>query len=223
MAVHIARRGLRVGWARTGRVWRIARYPVASVGAVAPILAQTREAHAHLVTTGLGPFYDGLTHFFLSSEDAIAVFALALLAGLSAASTSRIVLLTLPVAWFAGGILGLHASPLPLFPWLTIATFVALGLLIAVNVRMPTAAVGCMAVVLGLVHGFMNGSTMTAIGAPMTVLAGIVTSLFVVAAIVAAVVASLQAPWTRIGVRALGSWIAAGGLLVLGWALRGVA
>ena len=26
-------------------------------------------AGAHLVTTGLGPFYDGISHFFLSPED----------------------------------------------------------------------------------------------------------------------------------------------------------
>jgi len=33
----------------------------------------------------------------------------------------------------------------------------------------------------------------------------------------------LRPPWTRIAVRVVGSWIAAIGLLLLGWGLRGAA
>lgn len=33
---------------------------------VATLLALPASAHAHLTSTGLGPFYDGVTHFFLS-------------------------------------------------------------------------------------------------------------------------------------------------------------
>jgi urease accessory protein len=46
-------------------------------------------AEAHLVTTGLGPVYDGLVHFAMTPEDLIPTFALALLAGLRGASHSR--------------------------------------------------------------------------------------------------------------------------------------
>jgi hypothetical protein len=60
-------------------------------------------------------------------------------------------------------------------------------------------------------------------GGPGASLAGIASALFVVVAIVAAGVASLRAPWARIGVRVRGSWIAAGGLLLLGWTLGGFA
>ena len=38
-------------------------------------------AEAHLNTTGMGPFYDGLMHFLMSPEDIVPVLALALLAG----------------------------------------------------------------------------------------------------------------------------------------------
>jgi hypothetical protein len=34
-------------------------------------------------------------------------------------------------------------------------------------------------------------------------------------------VVSLRMPWTRIAVRVTGSWIAATGLLLLGWTLSG--
>jgi hypothetical protein len=47
------------------------------------------------------------------------------------------------------------------------------------------------------------------------------TVLFVLVALTAALVLSLKKPWTRIVVRVVGSWIAASGLLLLGWFIRG--
>ena len=49
----------------------------------------TIPAEAHLNSTGMGPFYDGLVHFLMSPEDIIPVFALALLAGLRGANYGR--------------------------------------------------------------------------------------------------------------------------------------
>ena len=46
------------------------------------------------------------------------------------------------------------------------------------------------------------------------------STLFVTVALAAALVVALRAPWTRIAVRVAGSWIAAIGLLLLGWSLR---
>ncbi|MEK6197514.1 MAG: hypothetical protein N2B58_05005 [Desulfobacterales bacterium] len=40
-------------------------------------------------------------------------------------------------------------------------------------------------------------------------------------AIVSAFVVSLKLPWTRIAVRVAGSWVAAMGLLMIGWFFRG--
>ena len=51
---------------------------------------------AHLNSTGMGPFYDGLMHFLMSPEDIIPVLALALLAGLRGADFGRRALLVLP-------------------------------------------------------------------------------------------------------------------------------
>jgi hypothetical protein len=51
-------------------------------------------------------------------------------------------------------------------------------------------------------------------------LVGIVSTLFVVVALAAALVVALRAPWARIAVRVAGSWIVAIGLLLLGWSFR---
>jgi NADH:ubiquinone oxidoreductase subunit H len=50
---------------------------------------------------------------------------------------------------------------------------------------------------------------------------GVVTALFVLVVLVAAFVVALRTPWARIAVRVGGSWIAASGLLMLGWSMRG--
>ena len=74
------------------------------------VLFSPARADAHLVTTGLGPVYDGIGHFFLSPGDALAALALALLAGLRGTAAGRRVLFILPVAWLAGGLVGLATT-----------------------------------------------------------------------------------------------------------------
>ena len=58
-------------------------------------------------------------------------------------------------------------------------------------------------------------------GAGILGLLGMLAALFVLIALVAACVVSLHQPWARMAVRVAGSWMAAIGLLMLGWALRG--
>ncbi|MFO7716413.1 hypothetical protein, partial [Desulfosarcina sp.] len=51
-------------------------------------------------------------------------------------------------------------------------------------------------------------------------LIGIITMLFVLVSLAAALVVSLKRPWERIAVRVAGSWVTAVGLLMFGWAIR---
>jgi hydrogenase/urease accessory protein HupE len=202
---------------------RVGRRAICAVAlSAAFLIAQITGAHAHLVTTGLGPFYDGFVHVLFAPEDALAIFALALLSGMSGILGGRAVLFTLPAAWCIGALVGLHApaAQSTSMPWLTIATFLGLGILIAVNCRLSALAMAGLSITLGLAHGYFNGAVMTATNFVFSMLAGTLVSMFFVIAVVAAVVVSLRAPWTRIAVQTLGSWIAAGGLLLLGWIVR---
>ena len=52
-------------------------------------------------------------------------------------------------------------------------------------------------------------------------LIGIMATLFVIVAIVSAFIVSLKQPWTKIVVRVAGSWVAAMGMLMFGWLMRG--
>ena len=77
-----------------------------------------------------------------------------------------------------------------------------------------------MVVVVGFVHGVLNGVALKE-GPGVLGLIGIMATLFVSVAIVSAFIVSLKQPWTRIVVRVSGSWVAAIGMLMFGWMMRG--
>jgi len=178
---------------------------------------------AHLVNTGLGPFYDGVSHFALTPEDLVPALAMALFAGLRGARAGRLALFALPGAWLAGGLGGLAHPAAVATATLTATSFLLLGGLVAADARLRPGWVVGVAIVLGLVHGYFNGSAMGEARLGILGLAGIVSALFVIVALAAALVVALRVPWTRIAVRVAGSWIAAAGLLLLGWSLRAAA
>lgn len=177
-------------------------------------------AQAHLVSTGLGPFYDGLSHFALTPEDLLPALALALLVGLNGARAGRSTLFVLPAAWLAGGLAGLAWPTVASIPALTVVSFLVLGAMVAADLRLKFALCIGLAVLLGLLNGYLNGSAMAGAKLGLAGLCGIVSALFVAVALAAALVVALHAPWARIAVRVAGSWVAAAGLLLLGWSLR---
>jgi urease accessory protein len=181
------------------------------------LLALPAAAQAHLTGTGLGPFYDGATHFFLSPEQMIPVMALGLFAGLRGKRTGRIALFLLPGAWLAGGLLGLVHPEIGQFTLLTCFSFLVLGGLVAFDAKLQPRSVAGLAWGFGLALGYVNGSDLSATNVGTLGVFGSAVSLFVFVSLAAALVASLHAPWTRIVVRVAGSWIVAAGLLLLGW------
>lgn len=179
-----------------------------------------RDLSAHLVSSGLGPFYDGVSHFALSVEDLLPALALALLAGQRGSRAGRLVLFVLPGAWLLGGLAGLARPAVSASAFLTTVSFLALGALVALEARLAPGWVAGLATAVGAVHGYLNGAAMSAARLGALGLVGVVATLFTVVALASALVVVLRAPWTRIAVRVAGSWIAAIGLLLLGWSFR---
>lgn len=176
--------------------------------------------NAHLVSTGLGPLFDGVGHLVVTPQDLLPVIAFALLAGLGGRAYGRTVLLVLPAAWLVGGVLGLvsgWSAPLAV----TGLSFLIFGGLVALDRPMSARAGMTMATALGLVHGMMNGVEMQNAGIGAVGLLGTLGTLFVLVSLVTGFVVSLQRPWTRIAVRVAGSWIVAVGLLYVGWTFGG--
>ena len=189
--------------------------------ALMTIVAVARPAQAHLMTTGLGPFYDGLTHLLVSPEYLLPMIALALLAGLHGPRFGRAVLFALPAAWLAGSGAGLLVAPHVTVPVATAAVTIVVGGMVAAGRPLPLALVTGFAIVVGVLAGGLNGIELVTTGASPLAAAGSAAALFVVVSLVTGQVASVRAAWSRIAVQIAGSWIAAIGLFMLGWAVRG--
>jgi hydrogenase/urease accessory protein HupE len=187
----------------------------------AGVLLSPQIAQAHLVTTGLGPVYDGIGHLVLSFRDLIPALGMALLAGLRGVKTGRWSLFALPLAWFVGGLIGLGAAQEVVFPF-EFASFMVMGILIATDAPLPASVISAIIALFGFTHGYANGTAIRDVGAfaGTLELLGIAVALFVITAIFAAIVVSLRWDWSRIVVRVAGSWIAAIGLLFLGWQIK---
>jgi hydrogenase/urease accessory protein HupE len=166
----------------------------------------------------MGPVYDGIGHLLLAPEDLLPVLALALYAGLRGAAAGRMAMFLLPPSWIVGGLAGTLMSVTPPPP-LPAVSILLLGGLVAADLCLPVATVTGLAIALGLAHGFMNGTVLRE-GPGTLGLVGIAAMLFGLVALAAALVVSLGKPWARVAVRVAGSWIAATGLLMLGWVLR---
>ena len=188
---------------------------------VAAIALLPGPAAAHLNTTGLGPVYDGVVHVLTSPEDLLAALALALWAGARGPGHGRQTLFALPSAWLLGGLLGMTTSATSGSGIVSAIWLVALGALLAADLELPLRVATVLAVVLGLQRGYVNGSGMEPLTNGVVAMLGIASAVFVVVALVAAFALQLRAAWARIAVRVIGSWIAASGLLLLGWSMRG--
>lgn len=182
-----------------------------------PWLCLPAAAQAHLISTGIGPFYDGLAHLFVSIQDLLLCLGIGLLAGLSGKATARSILVFGAAAWIIGSLVGLQGST---SGWTLAAPLMLLGVgaLVAVDARLPTALTVSMATPATAVHGFLSGAALAPIG--MVGVLGLYSGFMVVILLTAAAVVGLRALWTRTAVRVAGSWIGAVGLLLLGWVLR---
>lgn len=184
------------------------------------VMACPALAEAHMNSSGMGPVYDGVVHFVTSPEDMAPVLALALLAGLRGADHGRRALFALPVAWLLGGLLGTTASATSGGALPSAIGVLFLGALLATDAKLSLPVTTMLAGLLGLSRGYLNGSGMGQFEVAVPALLGLASVVFVLVALAASVAASLRAQWARIVVRVAGSWIAASGLLMLGWAVR---
>ena len=198
----------------------VSRVRTRAIGMLAVALA-CGPAEAHLNATGMGPIYDGLMHFLTSPEDLVPALALALLAGLRGAPYGQRAMFVLPVAWLLGSLSGMSAAVTNVGTLWASLWFLLLGGLVLADAKLSLRSMTALTALLGLVHGYLNGTGMGVSVQAFAAAIGLSAAVFVLVVLGAALVVRLRAPWTRIAVRVGGSWIAASGLLMLGWSLRG--
>lgn len=184
----------------------------AALLACALLLAQS--AHAHSPIEGIGDFYNGALHPFISPAHLIALLALGLWLGQQGLARAKRPLLAFVLALGLG--LCLHriaGDPDTDRGLLVLAA--ATGLAVAVARAVPAAPAMVFGAAVGLAVGLASGPA-TLQGTPRGVsLAGTFVGASLASAYVMAMVTLAQRPWMQIAVRVFGSWLAAASLLVL--------
>ena len=194
----------------------------ARIFAMLAVVLWCGPAQAHLNSTGIGPLYDGVAHFLTSPEDLVPVLALALLAGLRGAPYGRRAMFTLPTAWLLGSLVGLTAASASAGTLAASFWFLLLGGLVVADAKLSLRSITALGALLGLIHGYLNGTGSGLSASAIVAVLGLAAAVFVLVVLVSALVVQLRVHWARIAVRVGGSWIAASGLLMLGWFIRGV-
>ncbi len=188
--------------------------------AAALLMTLPASANAHLVSARFGDFYVGLMHPLTAFENVLPWLALALLAGLQTVHTSRVLLVVFPLS------VALGAAAPQLLPGLTgittanAASFVLLGLIVAIAPRLRAALLVALAVPVGLTHGYDNGLAHASGGDLLLFVRGVACAAYLSLTLVTAGAHRLAAlrDWGAIALRAAGSWIAAIGIMMIGLA-----
>lgn len=191
--------------------------------AAALFLAAVSPLHAHAVFSAKGPFFGGLKHFGASVEDILAATAVGIIAAQQAVGMTGKTVLALVLGWCLGGMIGLGIGVDPATPGtLAACSILILGVVGAIGHPYGPAVPITLACAAGLLHGVLNGAAMQpdAVSSGLLQLLGIVVAGGVVATYPSALLDLFRQRWVRIVARVVSSWIAATGLLLLGWSLR---
>lgn len=169
------------------------------------------------MTTLSGPalsgFVAGLIHPLSITAHVVALIGLGLMIGQQV--RRRVTLVAFAIGLVAGlaalaAAVGETRAPLALLSGAALA-----GLAATVGWPLPSILAAPLALVVGAAMGLDSPPRMASIAAANAALCGTALAAFAAVALIAAIAGRMRQGWPRIGVRVLGSWIAAAALLVV--------
>ena len=194
--------------------------------AAAMLFAQAKAADAHIVASRLGDFYAGALHPLTDLQDLIPWTALGVLAGSLGAVKGRWLVLVFPMGLLAGLALGRISGLVSAGSAMDAGMILLLGLLLAAAARLPTALLCVIAFGMAMTRGVANASDLAPETDRILFAAGLACAGYAAITLIMALTLAFSGPaagasmaWRRIAVRALGGWIAATGLMMVGLAL----
>jgi urease accessory protein len=189
-----------------------------AAASVIALLSMAGEASAHAVL-GITGFAGGLLHPLFVPTHILAVVALALLLGQQQRMPS------LSIAYGVGLVAGLGAIALAYVPTFVEQALLALagmvGLLVASARRLPWIFGPTVATATGLAIGLDSPPEAVSISEANVTLLGTALGATTLLVGLAWFASSLRHGWQRVGVRIIGSWIAASAIMVLALRLAG--
>ncbi|WP_036291871.1 HupE/UreJ family protein [Methylosinus sp. PW1] len=196
----------------------------ACVGALFLLLSAT-SAKAHILGARLGDFYAGAAHPLTDLKDVTLWVALGMLAGSLGASKARPLLLLFPFGLAIGVTSAMTLNATSDGALFAAGALVLIGALLASELRIPAVALGGLALVLAAMRGAANAAAVGSETNRLLFVAGLSIAGYVVVTLVSAATLAFRGEssdaraWRSIAIRALGSWLAALGLMMGGLAL----
>lgn len=187
-----------------------------SAGAATLLLLLSPSALLAHPMQGVGDFYAGMLHPLTAIEWVLPMVALSLLAGQQGREPAICIMIAFPISLATGAIAGCAFPTSSQLEIVNLASIAALGLLVAWAGGLPLKLCVPIAVLVGLPIGFANGAELTSATSPYRFIPGLTLVGLLLMSYGVGFVRWLKAPWTKIGVRVVGSWIAAVGILTLG-------
>jgi urease accessory protein len=201
---------------RLGRVWI----------AAAMLFARAEAADAHIIASRLGDFYTGALHPLTDLQDLILWAAMGVLAGSLGAAKGRWLVLVFPLGLLAGLVLGRVFGVVSAGPAADAGMILVLGLLLAAAARVPTTLLCAIAFGLALMRGAANAGDLGPETDRLLFAAGLACAGYAAITLTMALTLTFRRPdagpavaWRGIAIRAVGGWIAAIGLMMMGFAL----
>lgn len=196
-----------------------------SLVAVAALVAQAPAAQAHIVASRLGDFYAGALHPLTDLQDIVLWLAMGVLAGSLGAARGRWLVPVFPLGLLAGLVLDRMFSVPSAGPAADAGIILALGLLLAAAARIPTALLCAMAFGLAMMRGAANATDFAPETNRLLFAAGLAGAGYAAVTLTMALTLAFRPPdagpsmeWRGIAIRAFGGWIAAIGLMMVGFA-----
>jgi hydrogenase/urease accessory protein HupE len=189
------------------------------------LLSAPAIAEAHIVSTRLGDFFAGALHPLTDPADLLCWVALGLLAARAGARSARWLVVAVPLALMAGvALASLHAVPGA--GVIAGVLLVGLGAVLALDRVLGLPALLIVAVATMLLRGVANAAGVSDTTDFVLYVLGVGGIGYVVMTLFMAVSVGFVEParaggWRLVALRVAGSWIAAIGLMLGGFALRG--
>ena len=191
----------------------------------AALFASVEAAEAHIVASRLGDFYTGALHPLTDLQDLILWTAMGVLAGSLGTSRGRWLMLLFPLGLLAGLVLTRAFGIVSAGPAANAGTILVLGLLLAAEARIPTALLCSIAFGLAVMRGAANAGDLGPETNRLLFAAGLACAGYAAITLTMAVTLAFRRPeagasmaWRGIAIRAFGGWIAAIGLMMVGFA-----
>jgi urease accessory protein len=179
------------------------------------VLYSATSALAHSPIPGVTGFTGGVLHPLLVPAHLMALAAFGLLLG-QQTPRQRYLLLAIFAASLLSGTAAVTAALAAENPDVVVLVAAAiLGLMVVLARPLPLTGVAPIVFALGIALELDSVPQEISMRATLVTLGGTALAAFAIPALLAVLTAYLQRDWQRIGIRVLGSWIAAGAILVL--------